>query len=77
LREGKLLSDSDPVWARCAYEDEPRQLAGGGGGSEQDPGPGRPADAKGGGHLCTGNLIRIAAAIGAAAFVRPATLVVI
>jgi hypothetical protein len=25
LREGELLSDSDPVWARYTYEDEPRQ----------------------------------------------------
>jgi hypothetical protein len=28
LREGELLSDSDPSRARCAYEDEPRQSTG-------------------------------------------------
>jgi hypothetical protein len=50
LREGELLSDSDPSRARCAYEDEPRQSTGG----EQDPGPSHPANTKGSGHLGTG-----------------------
>jgi hypothetical protein len=49
LREGESLSDSDPEWARCAYEDEPRQWTGG----EQDSGPSHPANTKGSGHLGT------------------------
>ena len=50
LREGELLSDSDPVWARDTYENEPRQSTGG----EQDPGPSHPANTKGSGYLGTG-----------------------
>jgi hypothetical protein len=49
LREGELLSDSDPEWARDAYENEPRQSTGG----EQDSGPSHPANTKGSGHLGT------------------------
>ena len=49
LREGELLSDSDPSRARCAYENEPRQSTGG----EQDFGPSHPANTKGSGHLGT------------------------